>query len=42
MGVVGIDEEREMLNHPQNDAPVNVKCGEDACPVAALFANNRI
>jgi len=39
MGVVGIDEEREMLNHPQNDAPVNVK---DACPVAALFVNNRI
>jgi hypothetical protein len=34
---VEIEEEREMLNHPQNDA--HEKCGE---PAAVLFVNNRI
>jgi hypothetical protein len=37
MGVVGIEEEREMLNHPQNDALVN-----EVYPVAVLFANKWI
>jgi hypothetical protein len=37
MGVVGMEEETEMLNHPQNDALV-----KDACPVAVLFANKWI